>query len=150
MNPRDYPDRPWIGVGVVVWRNDSVLLVRRGRPPRQGQWSLPGGMQEIGETARQAGIREVFEETGLKIVIDGLVDVVDLILPDPAGKIRTHYTLVDFHGHCGDTAASVPLAGDDADAASWVHYDALDEYALWPETRRVIDASRNTRHVHSQ
>ncbi len=144
MSIRDYPDRPWVGVGVVVWSGDAVLLVRRANTPRKGQWSIPGGMQEVGETAHQAGIREVFEETGLEIEIDGLIDVVDLILPDDAGRVRTHYTLIDFHGHCVQDGAK-PCPGDDADAALWVSISVLDEYALWPQTRRVIDASRAIR-----
>lgn len=135
-----------MGVGIVVWRDDAVLLVRRASPPRKGQWSIPGGMQELGETARQAGIREVAEETGLEIEIDGLVDVVDLILPDGAGRIRTHYTLIDFHGHCVPQAGRAdPQPGDDVDAAAWVKYSALGEYGLWPETMRVIKASRDIR-----
>lgn len=141
MKDREYPDRPWVGVGVVVWSEDAVLLVRRAHAPRKGQWSIPGGMQKVGETAKQAGIREVFEETGIEIAIDGLVDVIDLILPDDAGRVQMHYTLIDFHGHCV-RAGVTPSPGDDADAALWVKISALDAYALWPETRRVIDASR--------
>lgn len=144
MNAREYPDRPWVGVGVVVWSGDQVLLVRRAHPPRKGHWSIPGGMQEVGETAQQAGIREVFEETGIEIRIDGLVDVIDLILPDEAGRVRTHYTLIDYHGvSLRDGAAPAP--GDDADAARWVHADVLKEYALWPRTLQVIEAARQIR-----
>lgn len=142
---RDYPDRPWVAVGVVVWREDSVLLARRANPPRRGQWSIPGGMQELGETAAQAGIREVFEETGLEITIERLLDVVDLILPDPAGRVRTHYTLIDFQGHCTGSGSTDLRAGDDAEAVLWAPYDKLHEFALWPQTQRVIDLSRNTR-----
>jgi len=140
----------------VVWHGDAVLLVRRARAPRQGQWSIPGGMQELGETARQAGKREVREETGLDIVIDGLIDVVDLILPDAKGQVRTHYTLIDFYGHCADESADEgadeaprdalgrpePRPGDDADAAVWAPVTELDAYGLWAETRRIITQSR--------
>lgn len=141
MEERDYPARPWIGVGVIVWRGDQVLLIRRGKEPRKGQWSIPGGMQELGETARAAGLREVMEETGLAIAIDGLIDVVDLILPDDAGRIRTHYTLIDYYGHCLDEGME-PRPGGDVDASRWVSYDSLRDYGLWPQTRRVIDESR--------
>jgi len=105
-------------------------------------------MQELGETTRQAGIREVREETGLDIEIDGLIDVVDLILPDDGGQIRTHYTLIDFYGHCADRAVRdtqgrpEPRPGDDADAAIWVPVTELQAYGLWAETHRIITQSR--------
>lgn len=140
MMARDYPDRPWVGVGVVVWSGDTVLLVRRASEPRKGHWTIPGGMQELGETAQQAGIREVLEETGIAIRIDGLIDVIDLILPDSAGNVRTHYTLIDYHGVCLDDGAD-PVAGDDAEAAIWVPFVALGDYALWPKTLEVINTS---------
>ncbi|MFZ5913281.1 MAG: NUDIX hydrolase [Pseudomonadota bacterium] len=141
MGERDYPARPWTGVGVIVWRGDEVVLVRRGKEPRKGQWSIPGGMQELGETARAAGIREVMEETGLAIAIDGLIDVIDLIVPDDAGRIRTHYTLIDYYGHCLEEGVE-PRPGDDVDACCWVSHVNLKEYGLWPQTQRVIDESR--------
>ncbi len=141
MTERDYPSRPWVGVGVVVWLDDSVLLIQRGSTPRKGQWSIPGGMQQLGETLRDAGIREVREETGVTIAIDGLVDVVDAIIPD-GDRIRTHYTLVDFYGHW---ISGEPVAGDDAAAVKWAPYNTLTDYGLWSETMRIIDASRKLR-----
>ncbi|MSP42348.1 MAG: NUDIX domain-containing protein [Alphaproteobacteria bacterium] len=148
MMSREYPDRPWVGVGVVVWSGDAVLLVRRAHAPRQGHWSIPGGMQELGETAQQAGVREVREETGIEIRIDGLIDVIDLILPDETGRVRTHYTLIDYYGAC--LRDSTPLSpGDDADAAEWVKLDALEKYELWPQTLQVIYASHGMRESRS-
>lgn len=141
-NPRDYPDRPWVGVGVVVWRGDDVLLVQRGKAPRAGTWSIPGGMQELGETACDAGIREVLEETGVDIAIDGLIDVIDVILPDGESQIRTHYTLLDYHGHWLRGAVR---AGDDAVDARWVAPGDLGNYDLWSETERVIGEARTLR-----
>lgn len=79
---REYPDRPIAGVGVVVLREDRVLMIRRGREPRMGQWSIPGGKQEVGETWRETAIREVREETGVEIEVIGIVDVVDAIVRD--------------------------------------------------------------------
>ncbi len=139
---RDYPGRPWVGVGVVVFKHDNVLLVQRAKPPRAGTWSIPGGMQELGETAQQAGIREVREETGITVAIDGLIDIIDVILPAEDGRIRTHYTLIDYHAHwlSGD-----PKAADDAHDARWVRLDALAGYRLWSETLRVIRESARVR-----
>ena len=93
---REYPDRPMVGVGVVVWRGPELLLIQRGKPPRKGAWSLPGGMQELGETVRETAVREVREETGLEIDLTHLIDVVDTITRDEDGRVRMQYTLVDF------------------------------------------------------
>jgi ADP-ribose pyrophosphatase YjhB (NUDIX family) len=92
---RQHPDRPIVGVGVVVWRGDSFLLVRRGKEPNKGQWSIPGGAQHLGETVYAAAEREVLEETGLQVTVHGLVDVVDGIRRDSEGRVNYHYTLVD-------------------------------------------------------
>ena len=109
--PGEYPDRPIVGVGAVVWRGDRVLLIRRGKPPRAGQWSLPGGAQQLGETLREAITREVREETGLELAELRLLTTVDLIEREPDGRVRYHYTLVDF---TAEAPAGEPLAGDDA------------------------------------
>jgi ADP-ribose pyrophosphatase YjhB (NUDIX family) len=139
---RSYPERPFVGVGVVVWRGDMVLLVRRGKPPRQGRWSLPGGIQETGETVFEAGRREVLEETGLAVDIGGLVDVVDSIQRDDAGRVRLHYTLVDL---VAESPAGDAVAGDDADAAAWFERDRIAELDLWSETVRIIALSEAKR-----
>jgi len=127
---REYPERPIVGVGVVVVHENQVLLIRRGKPPREGQWSLPGGAQELGETAR----REVREEAGVEIAVAELLDVVDSVTPDGA-RTRYHFTLVDFRGVW---QSGTPTAGGDAAAARWVPLGALDAYDLWDETTRVI------------
>ena len=93
---REYPDRPIVGIGGVVWRGDRVLLIRRGKAPRLGQWSLPGGGQNLGETLVEGLTREVREETGLEIEAVELLAVVDLVDRDETGRVRYHYTLVDF------------------------------------------------------
>jgi len=82
---RKNPDRPIVGVGVVVWRGDEFLLVKRGKEPKKGQWSIPGGAQQLGETVFAAATRDVKEETGLEVEICGLVDVVDGIMRDDKG-----------------------------------------------------------------
>lgn len=140
------PAQPRIGVGVVVFKATAegvqVLLVKRRRPPREGEWSLPGGKQELGESIRETARREVHEETGVEIDLLGLVDVVDSITPDPetpGGPPAFHYTLVDFAARW---IAGEPTAGDDAAEAVWADADALETYGLWDETVRIIGAAR--------
>lgn len=137
MTSRDYPTRPWVGVGVVVTKGDQVLMIRRGKPPRQGQWSLPGGVQELGETVRETAVREVFEETGIEIALGPLADVVDSVTPDADGRVLHHYTLIDF---AATWVAGEPRAGDDAQDARWFTLTELEAETLWPETLRLIRA----------
>jgi ADP-ribose pyrophosphatase YjhB (NUDIX family) len=132
---RMYPKQPLAGVGVIVCRDDAVLLVRRGKAPGKGNWSLPGGAQELGETVFEAARREVLEETSVTADVLGLVDVVDSIHADSAGRIQYHYTLVDVVAEWR-TGEARPL--DDAAAVAWVERDRLDEHDLWSETLRVI------------
>jgi 8-oxo-dGTP diphosphatase len=136
---RAYPERPIVGVGVVVWRGDRVLLVRRGNPPKAGSWSLPGGAQELGETVFETARREVREETGLEVEVIGVVEVVDSIHRDDAGRIAYHYTLIDV---VAVTESTDLAAADDAMDAVWADADKLELYALWSETARVIAKSR--------
>ncbi|MBF0373404.1 MAG: NUDIX hydrolase [Alphaproteobacteria bacterium] len=130
-----YPEHPVIGVGAVVIRGTEVLLIRRGRPPSLGRWSLPGGKQKLGETVAEAAAREVMEETGLTIAVGAVAAVVDLIEPDEKGRIRYHYTVVDL---LADWVAGEPVAGDDAEAAIWAPLDGLDPFELTPRTLDVI------------
>ncbi len=139
---REYPEHPMIGVGVVVWRGDQVLLIRRGRPPKQDEWSLPGGSQELGETVAQAARREVHEETGVHIDVRDVVAVVDLIDRDDDGRIRFHYTLVDVLAEWHDGTAR---AGDDAAEVAWSTLEQLSNFTLWSETERVIRVAAERR-----
>src|ERR687885_1274167 len=93
---REYPARPICGVGVVVFDCDRVLLIQRGAEPRRGEWSIPGGAVEIGETVREAAVREVAEECGIEVELRELVDVVDIIARDEDGRARYHYVVVDY------------------------------------------------------
>lgn len=139
---REYPDRPIVGVGAIVWRDERVLLIRRGRPPRLGQWSLPGGAQQLGETLEEAIRREVREETGLALDTVSFLTTVDLIERDPDGRVRYHYTLVDF---TAEAAAGDPAAGDDAAEAAWFEPAEITALGLWSETLRVIEQARARR-----
>ena len=135
MSGREYPERPICGVGVVCFRGDRVLLIRRAKPSAYSDWSIPGGGQELGETTRDAALRELAEETGVEARLLGLVDVVDAVHRDDAGRVRYHYTLVDF---AAEWVAGDPVAGDDAAEAEWVALSEIDRRGLWAETVRVI------------
>jgi ADP-ribose pyrophosphatase YjhB (NUDIX family) len=132
---REYPERPFVGVGVVVLRGDEVLLVQRGKAPNKGQWSIPGGKQRLGETVMQAVHRELLEETGVKIKQAALLDVVDVIMQDDNGKIQYHYTLVDYQA---EWLSGECRSGDDADAVKWVSFDELNSVGLLDKTRDII------------
>lgn len=125
---------PMPAVGVVCLRGDEVLLIRRGAPPRLGEWSLPGGRIEPGEGVRAAALRELREETGVEARLIGLIDVVDGLFPD-AGR---HYVLIDF---AAEWFSGEPTAVDDAaEAAFFPLIEALNRVA-WSETRRIIEAA---------
>lgn len=136
------PAQPVVGVGVVVWKGAQVLLIRRGKAPMKGCWSLPGGRQELGETTRETAHREVQEETGTLIRLGGLLDVIDTIRRDDRGDVVMQYTLVDFDA---DWVDGDLVAGDDADDAIWADPDFLADYDLWDETVRIITLSRARR-----
>ena len=122
--------RPVPAVGVVCLRGREVLLIRRGKPPLSGSWSLPGGRIEWGERAADAALRELVEETGVDAELTGLLDVVDGVFGDD-----THYVLIDY---AAKWRAGEPRAGDDAVEAAFHPIDALGELGLWDETRRII------------
>lgn len=135
----DSPSQPIAGVGAVIWNAaGEIVLIRRGQPPRMGEWSIPGGKLEWGESVKEALAREVREETGLEIEIVALVDVVDSVTRDEAGAVVRHYVLIDFAARAAGGTLS---PGSDAADARWVPYGALGEYGLWRETRRIIEAS---------
>jgi 8-oxo-dGTP diphosphatase len=122
---------PVPAVGVVCLRGDEVLLIRRGKPPRQGEWSLPGGRIEPGERAVDAASRELVEETRVTARITGLIDVVDGLFAD-AGL---HYVLIDY---AAEWVSGEPVAGDDALEARFVPLEQVEALIDWSETRRII------------
>ena len=141
-NPRAYPDRPYVGVGVVVFRAEEVLLVQRGKKPRLHSWSIPGGAQELGETIEDAAHREILEETGLEIEILGLVEVVNSINRDKEKRVQFHYTLIDFFA---EWKRGNLMPGDDAADARWVPMKEIEDYKLRPLTHEVILAADKLR-----
>jgi len=122
---------PVPAVGVICLRGDQVLLIRRGKPPMLGSWSLPGGRIEPGERAVDAALRELAEETGVVAELTGLIDVVDGIFPD-AGR---HFLLIDYAARW---ISGEPVAGDDALEARFVALSDVNSLVSWSETRRVI------------
>ncbi|WP_298721509.1 NUDIX hydrolase [uncultured Ferrovibrio sp.] len=137
---REYPTQPLVGLGAIVWKDGKVLLVQRGRPPRAGIWSLPGGAQHLGETVAEGIRRELREETGVEIELLGLVEVIDAMHRDADGRLLYHYTIVDYAARWVSGEA---VAGDDAAAVAWVDPADLPRFELWDETIRVIEKSRS-------
>ena len=136
---REYPDRPWVGIGVVAFRGDRVLLVQRGKPPRLGQWSLPGGAQHLGERAEAAARRELLEEAGIEVGPLELAAVVDAVVSDEEGRVRFHYTIVDY---CGRYASGEARPGDDVAAVAWALPEEMPSFDLTPDVLRVISLAR--------
>jgi ADP-ribose pyrophosphatase YjhB (NUDIX family) len=136
---REYPARPIVGIGVVVFKDDTVLLVRRGKPPSIGSWTLPGGAQELGETTEEAARRELMEETGLRIGKLHFAACVDSIRRDVEGRIQFHYTILDF---AGAWESGEPIAASDVTDVAWAPLGGLEPYRLWSEAHRVIAVAR--------
>jgi 8-oxo-dGTP diphosphatase len=137
-NQREYPDRPIPGVGAVVLRESlgraEVLLIRRRTEPMAGSWSLPGGAIEVGETVREACVREVLEETGLKVEAVAEVECVDIIVRDDARRVQYHYLIVDIL--CRVLAGEL-LAGEDASEAVWADAEYVLEFGDFALTLRA-------------
>lgn len=135
MTSREYPDRPWIGIGCIVFRGEEVLLVKRGKPPRLGEWSIPGGAQELGETAEETARRELREEAGVEVGPLAVAVVVDAITRDEDGRARFHYTIVDF---CAEWVSGEPRPGGDVTEARFFAPEELPALGLWEEAVRAI------------
>jgi 8-oxo-dGTP diphosphatase len=121
---REYPTVPRVGVGAVVLDGPRVLLVRRGKAPLAGKWSLPGGLVELGETTREAVQREIAEECGLAIRVGEVAGVLDRVVRDAEGRIRYHWILVDYVAF---VESGTLCAASDADEAQWVEVDAVEQ-----------------------
>lgn len=132
---RKYPDRPYVGVGAVIVQDGQVLIVKRKYDPLAGQWSLPGGGVELGETLEDSIVREMLEETGLDIEVGPVVEVFDRITRDDAGEVQYHFVLVDYL--CWPVGGELRASSDVADAR-FVDPADLPQYKLTAKASDVI------------
>jgi 8-oxo-dGTP diphosphatase len=137
---REFPDQPLVGVGAIIIepdrvKNSRVVLVKRGRSPIQGQWSIPGGVLEVGELVREAAIREAREETGLIVEPGELLGVYDRVLRHTDGRVQYHYVLVDFL--CRRVGGELCAASDAAEVR-WFTREELTALNLAEDTLEVI------------
>ena len=132
---RLYPERPLVGVGVLIRDGDRYLLVRRAAEPDAGLWSIPGGLVELGERVEEAAVREALEETGLEVEIRDLLGVVDKIERDDAGRIRFHFVIVDY---LAEVKGGSLKASSDALEARWVRAEELPKYRLSPTLVKLL------------
>jgi 8-oxo-dGTP diphosphatase len=144
---RRYPPRPVLGVGALILDGGRVLLVERGNEPLAGCWSLPGGAVETGERLEDAVVREVFEETGLRVTTNSIATVFERIIEDAEGKCEYHYVLVDFY--CAIQGGEL-RAGDDSRRVGWFDVDSLGTIHMTEGTREVIESCCSRRATYSQ
>ncbi len=121
---REFPDAPRVAVGAVVLDGDRVLLARRGRPPGQGKWSIPGGLVHLGERIEEALVREIEEESGLRVRLLGLCGVIDRVVREK-DTVRYHYVIIDY---VAESVGGRLQAGSDAAEVRWVNVDDLGQY----------------------
>lgn len=141
LTPRQYPPRPVVGVGAVIVEDGRVVLIRRKFEPLAGQWSLPGGTLELGESLEAGVAREMHEETGLEVEVGPVVEVFDRILLDAEGRVRYHFVLIDYL--CAPRGGALQ-AGSDVDAAVWADPSDLSEYQLTAKAIGVIQRALNS------
>lgn len=139
---REYPDRPIVGVGGVIFKNETVLLVKRAQAPGVGQWSLPGGAVELGETLTEALEREIREETNLGIEVGGLVTVLDRIIHDPEERIQYHYVIVDYWGWV--VSGELKAASDISDAR-FEPLDRIETMKIHRDVKETVKAAAKMR-----
>jgi ADP-ribose pyrophosphatase len=132
---REYPQQPLVGVGAIIVEDGRVLLIKRAKAPLLGEWSIPGGMLELGETLRQGAEREALEETGLVVRATDLLGVFDRIVPDETKHTLYHYVLIDFL--CHKISGNVLAAGDASDAR-WFTLADLRNLSMPEETVKVV------------
>ena len=132
---REFPEVPLVGVGAIIIEDSRILLVKRAHPPLQAEWSIPGGVLEVGELVREAAIREAREETGLTVEPSDLLGVYDRILRNPEQRVQYHYVLIDFL--CRRVAGDLSAASDAAEVR-WFSREELPLLGLAEDTLEVI------------
>jgi len=132
---REFPSQPFVGVGAIIIDGDRVVLVKRAHPPIQGQWSIPGGVLEVGELVGEAAVREAREETGLIVEPGELLGVFDRVLRHADGRVQYHYVLIDFL--CRPVGGELRAASDAAEVRRFTR-DELPGLSLAPDTHAVI------------
>lgn len=140
MPQREFPLSPLVGVGGIVVHENRILLVQRGTEPLKGQWSIPGGLIDVGETLREAVIREVHEETGLSVEPIELVELLDRIYREE-GRVRYHYVIADYLCR---VEGGILQAASDAAAVRWVEraqWNSHGALRIDPITIRVVEAA---------
>ena len=133
---REYPEKPAIGVGVVIVEGDQVLVVQRGKDPGAGTWAFPGGRLELGETLAEAAVREAHEETGLTVDPGDVIAVMDFIDTDGQGNVRFHYVLIDI---LAQRVGGKLRPGDDSVDVRWVGLAGLGDLPMAPRMAKVIE-----------
>ncbi len=137
---KEYPNRPVVAVGAIVFRDNRVLLVRRGQPPSRDLWAIPGGRVEIGETLQEAAEREILEETGIIIQAREPVYAFDYIERDGSALPRFHYVIIDL---IADYVRGETRAGDDAADVCWVSAAELDDLNVSSKTVHLLKSHYN-------
>jgi 8-oxo-dGTP diphosphatase len=134
MTNAEYPDQPRVAVGAVVIHNDCILLVKRGKEPAQGEWAIPGGSVELGETLQAAAEREIYEETGITIQARQVIYTFDSIVRE-GDRTRFHYVILDFEA---SYVAGEPRAGDDVLEAGWFEPGQLETLGVNSRTLHLL------------
>jgi 8-oxo-dGTP diphosphatase len=134
-NQREYPSLPIVGVGGVVIFEGNVLLIRRGKEPSKGAWSIPGGQLELGESLREGVRRELAEESSLEIKVLGLIDVFETVSLDPESRVQHHFVVLDY---LCEKISGEPKAGSDVTDVAWVAESELGRFALTSDLIEVI------------
>jgi ADP-ribose pyrophosphatase YjhB (NUDIX family) len=132
---REYPSQPVVGVGAVVVRDGRALIIKRAHEPRKGEWSLPGGLLELGESLTDAVRREIKEETSLEIEVGPIIETFDRVHRDDEGRVRYHFVIVDFVCWSGEGDA---VAGSDADSVAWITSTQIDDYGVNAHAAAVL------------